>query len=56
MTVGELKELLDDYGDHLEVVVVYERAEDLREITYRPSEVYTDSSGPEVRVEIRVTR
>lgn len=28
MTVGELKEALDDYGDHLPVVIVVNQGED----------------------------
>lgn len=48
MTVGELKELLDDFGDHLPVVLVVNRGENDRH--YAEFEVDTTNRSGEPMV------
>lgn len=52
LTVGELKEYLDDYGDHLPVVIVVEDGPDER--WYRAIEVDTTSPAGEPHVVLGV--
>lgn len=53
MTVGELKAALDDYGDHLPVVIVIDKGE--QDVVYRDFYVDTRSIDNLPAVDLTVT-